>query len=720
MNRRATTRALVAAVGSALLAASGWAGSAEGVAQAAAPAMQTAVNLEAPPATVVPAATGLLGSMAPHRIFDSRKFGALAPGEQRYVCDTVGRIPLDAAGVVLNLTVVSPTAAGYLTAWSDGTAPAVSNLNFAARTVTSNLVVLELGPVQCITVRNSSKGSTHLLLDVQGYLTKGPATAPATTQTVYPSRLLDTRTTRVSIPGHGSLEVPVMGHGTVPASGVGAAWLNLTVTGGTAPGWLTAYATGEPRPTTASLNFGTAETRAGLTLAKLGAGGRTTIYNGSSKPVHLVVDAFGWVRSGDGSRTLAGIMPVSPNRVLDTRRDVPVAGGGEVGVNPPAPPTGASAAILAVTAVDATAPGYLVVSEVNGSGGASAVNFVPGKATTNLVVARRDGFTVVRNGAAGPVDVVVDVVGWVTAERAVGGRVVDISGNGIANASVYAGVLEGYVGRSTNDGSYDLPLPASFSRVTPCAQLFASGNFPDHRYAPGCHRSWTNRTTYTLGLGQRLTGADIPLEPATTVRGTATDFAGAPLTSGTVTLRRAGDDRRYGATISNGSWAVGNVALGDYYVALDGPASATTTPFGLAPEWYPDVQPGPGTSAAMAAAGAQAVAVTASAPSSLDLVAEARAKVSGTLASGNPAAPLSTSARAQLLRANGTVFATAAMTAGTSSWATLVHPGTLKACAYRVSGQSSYCWEGDLPVDQATPITVTPAQESGGIAITLP
>jgi hypothetical protein len=678
----------------------------------------SSVAVEAPPATVAPAATGLLGSLEPTRIYDSRKVGALKPGEQRSVCDTVGKVPVDAAGVVVNLTAVSPTAAGYLTAWSDGAEPPVSNLNFPAGTVTSNLAVVQLGPVQCITVRNSSKGSTHVLVDVQGYLTEGPAAAAASTQTVYPSRLLDTRRTNLTIPSRGAIEVPVTGNGTVPATGVGAAWLNFTVTGTTAHGYVTAYPTGETRPTAASLNFGAGETRAGLTLAKLGTGGKVTVYNGSSKPVHLIADAFGWVHAGDGSRTLAGVMPASPTRVLDTRTDSPVAGGAEVGVNPPAPPTGASAAILAVTAVGATKPGYLVVTHPNGSNGASAVNFVPGKATTNLVVARRDGFTVLRNGSAGQVDVVVDVVGWVNPERAMAGRVVDVEGTGVANASVYAGALTTYVGRAASDGSYDLALPLPVSRVTPCAQVFVSGNLPDPHYAPGCHRSWTNPSAYSLGLGQRLTGADIPVEPATIARGTATDFARAPLTSGTVVLRRASDARLFEAPVTNGAWST-RVAVGDYYVELFSPRSATETPLGLSGEWYPDIQRGlTATPASMAAAGAQTVSAASGVTTTVDLVAEQHARLSGTLASGNPAMPLSTSARAELVRANGTVIALAA--AGSGTWSAFVHPGTVKACAYRVTGQPSYCWEGNVAADQASAITLAAGQERTGIAITLP
>jgi hypothetical protein len=495
-------RALAAYVGCAALVATIWAGSAQAVPRAAEPSAVVG-GVEPPPATVIPAAAGIVGGLAPHRIFDSRRTKPFAPGEERSVCDTVGRVPIDAAGVVVNLTVVAPAAAGYLTAWplGDDAPPPVSNLNFAAGATTSNLSVLELGAVGCVTVRNSSKGSTHLLVDVQGYLTDGPASAPSTTQTIYPSRLLDTRTNGVTIPAKGSLEVQVAGRGGIPATAVAATWLNVTVTGNAAHGYVTAYPTGDSRPTAATLNFGAGETRAGFTLAKLGRNGRVTMYNGSAKPVHLVVDAAGWVRAGGSTGALAGVTPVAPTRVTDTRTTEPVGAGQKLSVDPPNAPAGAGAAILAVTAVDADKPGYLVVAADDGrSTDTSAVNFVPGRATTNLVLVRRDALTTVVNGSSQPVDVVVDVVGWVNAERAVAGRVVDTAGNGLASSNVYAVPLTVYLGRNAADGSFDLPLPPTVTSVTPCAQVVNAG-LPATGWAPGCHRSWTNRTSYPLALG---------------------------------------------------------------------------------------------------------------------------------------------------------------------------------------------------------------------------
>ncbi len=92
------------------------------------------------------------------------------------------------------------------------------------------------------------------------YAAAAPAgVAPAGYVGLQPYRLLDTRN------GTGGASAPVgeaqyrwlkvAGRGGVPGSGVSAAVLNLTVTGPTAAGYVTAFPSGVRRPTASSLNF---------------------------------------------------------------------------------------------------------------------------------------------------------------------------------------------------------------------------------------------------------------------------------------------------------------------------------------------------------------------------------------------------------------------------------------------------------------------------------
>lgn len=81
-------------------------------------------------------------------------------------------VPAGAAGVSANLTVVGPTANGYLTVYP-GTQPATSNLNFAAGRTVANAALLALSPTGTVTATMSQPG--NLLIDINGYFL--PATA---------------------------------------------------------------------------------------------------------------------------------------------------------------------------------------------------------------------------------------------------------------------------------------------------------------------------------------------------------------------------------------------------------------------------------------------------------------------------------------------------------------------------------------------------------------
>ncbi|TPG19481.1 hypothetical protein EAH86_03185 [Pedococcus bigeumensis] len=679
------------------------------------------------PATVVPAAAGIVGSIRPERLYDSRTDTPLNPGEDRSVCDNTPSVPNDAAALVVNLTAVSPTAAGYLTAsaLSDDAPPVVSTLNFTPGTTTSNLAIVPLGLVGCIQVHNGSTGKTHVLVDVQGYLSAGPATVNGSTQTIYPSRILDTRTKRVAIPAHSSLDVQVAGAGGLPPTNVAAAWLNLTVTGNARAGYLTAYPTGTTQPLAANLNFGAGETRAAGTLAKVGLNGRVTVYNGSSAPAHLVVDAQGFVRSGSGASALAGVTPVAPTRLVDTRTSEPVAPGTPltVGLNSATRPTNSAAAVVAVTATDATAPGYLRVSSSQvGDNSTSMVNFVPGRATTNLVVARTIQDLVIANGSSQAVHVVVDVVGWVNPERAISGTVTSTQGAPLNKSPVYGSTgTSPLLAYSGADGRYSASLPPSATSTLVCAGSPIVNSMPTYDYASDCYGSWSNPDRVTLRLGESATGVDVALQPAGVLRGTATDTSGGKLTSGQVWIYRLDTTRIFRTTISDGTWFLRGVPAGQNYLSLAGPGSALATPFGLAREWYPDVQPGPITTAAlMRDAGAEALDVTAGATTTTDLVAEPLARLSGTLS--NPdGTPVTAQTGIRLRRPNGSVWVDSSSSVESpATWARFAHPGATTACAYRRLAEPQVCWKGNVPPDEATPITLAPGEDRTGIAITLP
>ena len=241
---------------------------------------------------------------------------------------------------------------------------------------------------------------------------------------VVPARVLDTRVgigAPVAPLGVGAaLNVTVVGVGGIPASGVDAVFLNVTATDTSGSSYLTVWPTGLPRPNASSLNLTPGSTIANLVLAKVGAGGQVSIYNDAGS-TQVVADAVGWVPTGSGVNTLV------PSRILDSRIGVgaaagPVGPGGTIDVRvlgvggvPAAAQQPVSAVLVNVTAAGATAPSFVTVWPTGQARPvASSLNVGPGRTVPNLVLAKvgSDGKISLYN-AAGAVDLIADVVGWV-------------------------------------------------------------------------------------------------------------------------------------------------------------------------------------------------------------------------------------------------------------------------------------------------------------------
>ena len=100
------------------------------------------------------------------------------------------------------------------------------------------------------------------------------------------------------------------GHGGVPASGVSAVVLNVTVTQPKAAGYITVYPDGATRPLASNLNFVAGQTVPNLVVAPVGADGKVDLYNGSSGTVELVADVSGYFSNGAG-QLLSGVANVT-------------------------------------------------------------------------------------------------------------------------------------------------------------------------------------------------------------------------------------------------------------------------------------------------------------------------------------------------------------------------------------------------------------------------
>jgi hypothetical protein len=354
---------------------------------------------------------GQFKSVVPNRILDTRsgvgRPGTTpVPGGQIVSVDVTGGtsgVHSSAGAVVLNVTVVGPSAAGFMTVFPNGEPlPNASNLNFNAGQTVANLVVARVGTNDRVNFRLNT-GSAHVLMDVVGYYGSGAQGQPAGSRitTVTPVRRLDSRTglgmpggtARTIGPGQ-TIEVPVAG------SGVNGVVLNLTAVGPTTGTFVTVYPADEPaRPTTSNLNLARGQVRANLVMVKVPTGGpsarRIKLYNATGN-VHLLVDVVAEYRQGSNGDPAAGrILPLdAPMRVVDTR----VSGGNLVGpgsrlhdfsVIEEATNPSVAGMVLNATALGASASTFLTLFP----GGearpvASNINVVPGQVTPNLAVTR--------------------------------------------------------------------------------------------------------------------------------------------------------------------------------------------------------------------------------------------------------------------------------------------------------------------------------------------
>ena len=384
------------------------------------------------PGLPVSAGAGNYHAQAPARILDSRNAGDawahLGPG-QGIEIPLLGRGGVPASGVgavALNLTLTNATTGGSLTVWPAGTAmPVASAVEFLARATISRLSTVTLGSGGRIALHND-RGQVDLIADVEGWF-GSPAPGPAGAglyNGLMPARLLDTRYgiggRSAPLAGGEVFNLAVAGLANVPATGAGAAVLELTAAGPGAGGYLEAWPAGAARPTGSNLNYYPGQTLSNRAIVPLGSGGMVSVY-ASGGPVPLIVDVEGWFSDGAAATAGGTYTPLRPARLLDTRTGAgPVAQGALLNVQASGAggvPAGAGGVAVQVTVVAAASPGYLGVFPAgNAPPLASDLSVQAGITAGNVALTRlsSQGALTVFN-AGGAAQIVVDVLGWFAA-----------------------------------------------------------------------------------------------------------------------------------------------------------------------------------------------------------------------------------------------------------------------------------------------------------------
>lgn len=383
--------------------------------------------------------TGSYYPLAPKRLMDTRSgLGApkakIGPGKKVDLQVTGrGGVPSSGVGsVVLNVTVVGPTAGSFLTLYPAGESrPTASSINFAKSWLGSNSVTVKVGSGGKVSVYNHA-GSTDVVVDVAGVWAGNNSLSSrgqgGQYQWIKPYRLYDTREDGAPLPATYYMR-SWLSFGDLNTH-VKALVVNITAVSPRKAGYLTAWTGQGDVPTASTVNYPAGKVVPNLAIVETvectECGGRRApqfaIY--TSQTTHLVVDVVGVIDDGtvpDGLR----FTPMSPTRIADSRigQGLPsVLGPASVGkVTAPAGMLTPSTQVLAmnVTAVTPTSNTVLTVWPADSAmtrPTASNLNPAAGQTVSNAVLGilgPTQGFNVYNH--SGNTHVVADVVGtlWV-------------------------------------------------------------------------------------------------------------------------------------------------------------------------------------------------------------------------------------------------------------------------------------------------------------------
>ncbi|MFI6844958.1 right-handed parallel beta-helix repeat-containing protein [Kitasatospora sp. NBC_00085] len=283
-------------------------------------------------------------------------------------------------------------------------------------------------PADDVTVPNTGTGSGIRDRGAYENLDVGSAFTPAG-----PTRLLDTREpigvpSAQAVPAWGTVDLPVAGVAGIPATGVTAVTMNVTVTAPTQDGHLTVYPHGDEAPTSSNLNWAAGRTIPNLVTVPV-KDGKVSFFNASGGTVHLIADLAGYYSTKGYLFHAQG-----PTRLLDTREpigvpsaqavpawgtvDLPVAGVAGI------PASGVTAVTMNVTATEPQADGHLTVyPHGDKAPNASNLNWTAGRTIPNLVTLPvKDGKVSFFNASGGTVHLIADLAGYYTAEGKVSYR----------------------------------------------------------------------------------------------------------------------------------------------------------------------------------------------------------------------------------------------------------------------------------------------------------
>ncbi len=255
------------------------------------------------------------------------------------------------------------------------------------------------------------------------------------------ARILDTRNTLGTcnpspcdrLAAGESVRFDVLGQGGIPATGVEAVVVNLTVWNPGAAGWAKVNRDDDSYASAALLHYRSGEETSTMAVAMPDASGYLELW--TKEATDAIVEVVGYYSTPDGDSATV-FEPVTPARLTDTRsgigtcdpapcdrlaaqETVQVQVAGQVGL----PAQGVEAVTVNITADSPSGTGFVKVNRHGGGEGTAVMGFTSGQSTNLTTVAELDSNGRISVFSSKATDVVIDVVGYHTSPEGTSGTV---------------------------------------------------------------------------------------------------------------------------------------------------------------------------------------------------------------------------------------------------------------------------------------------------------
>ncbi|MEO6500771.1 MAG: hypothetical protein ABIQ09_02540 [Jatrophihabitantaceae bacterium] len=243
--------------------------------------------------------------MTPTRLLDTRTGQPVAAGQTR-TFGVGGRAGIPARGdfderigVVVNVTVLTPSRSGSLTVGTTDLAVKTSTMSFAAGQTEQGQLLELLDGSGGLAVRNNSAAAVQVIADVVGYYTGLSLTDPGRFDHFIAGghwRVYDSRAAgQAPVQPGSTVELPIvdLANGNT-RDGICAPLMNVTVLTPSTGGSISVWPDSIVWDGAATITFAAHQTRQRMLLVASGDKENVQIRNNSSAAITLIVDVKGW------------------------------------------------------------------------------------------------------------------------------------------------------------------------------------------------------------------------------------------------------------------------------------------------------------------------------------------------------------------------------------------------------------------------------------------